>query len=246
MANSHVPKFGDWDEDNIPYTAFFDNARKAGKKMNPNDPQENPEAFMAMNRKMTPETTDADSHAQPLPPRPVAAAQKPQEDQPRSRSHRRNRSGSASIGTASRSHRSITSESGSEKTSSDYSLPQHRNHQRASSDRNKSHGSDDSVSRSEHEHRRERSSSNNSTDHVEQEHRRIASIPKFGGWDVNDPRSGEGYTYIFEKAREDKQSVNEVPIMPPPPSHYYKDQGKCGRSSSKSKTCCCLFPNVRD
>jgi hypothetical protein len=45
---AHVPKFGNWDNDgNVPYTVYFDNARKGkgGKPMNPNDPVENPEAF---------------------------------------------------------------------------------------------------------------------------------------------------------------------------------------------------------
>lgn len=47
----HVPKFGNWDgDDNVPYTAYFDSARKdkAGGVMmiNPNDPEQNPEAFM--------------------------------------------------------------------------------------------------------------------------------------------------------------------------------------------------------
>ncbi|KAJ6885517.1 hypothetical protein NC651_026222 [Populus alba x Populus x berolinensis] len=44
----HVPKFGGWDNDNVPYTASFDTARreKSGRRMNPNDPEENPEAFM--------------------------------------------------------------------------------------------------------------------------------------------------------------------------------------------------------
>lgn len=48
LLQSHVPKFGNWDGDNIPYTTFFENARRerAGMKMNPNDPEENPEAFM--------------------------------------------------------------------------------------------------------------------------------------------------------------------------------------------------------
>ncbi|GMI72694.1 RPM1 interacting protein 4 [Hibiscus trionum] len=47
---SHVPKFGDWDNDDLPYTAYFENARKekGGKIMNPNDPEDNPEAFMYM------------------------------------------------------------------------------------------------------------------------------------------------------------------------------------------------------
>ncbi|KAJ8551742.1 hypothetical protein K7X08_021757 [Anisodus acutangulus] len=45
---SHVPKFGNWDGENVPYTAYFENARKGnkgGKMINPNDPEENPEAF---------------------------------------------------------------------------------------------------------------------------------------------------------------------------------------------------------
>lgn len=45
--DSHVPKFGNWDSNNIPYTIYFDNAVARNKKalVNPNDPEENPEAF---------------------------------------------------------------------------------------------------------------------------------------------------------------------------------------------------------
>ena len=45
--NSHVPKFGNWDNDNVPYTAYFESARRerGGIMINPNDPMENPEAF---------------------------------------------------------------------------------------------------------------------------------------------------------------------------------------------------------
>ncbi|KAF6173215.1 hypothetical protein GIB67_026910 [Kingdonia uniflora] len=47
--HSHVPKFGNWDSENVPYTTYFENARKEKgtglKKMNPNDPEENPDAF---------------------------------------------------------------------------------------------------------------------------------------------------------------------------------------------------------
>ncbi|XP_004502346.1 RPM1-interacting protein 4-like [Cicer arietinum] len=30
-------------------------------------------------------------------------------------------------------------------------------------------------------------------------------LPKFGEWDVNDPSSAEGFTVIFNKARDDKK-----------------------------------------
>ncbi|KAL6967999.1 hypothetical protein U1Q18_033802 [Sarracenia purpurea var. burkii] len=45
----HVPAFGKWEnDDNVPYTLYFDKARKGrggGKMINPNDPQENPDMF---------------------------------------------------------------------------------------------------------------------------------------------------------------------------------------------------------
>lgn len=47
QQRSHVPKFGNWEsEENVPYTAYFDKARKGksgGKMINPNDPEENPD-----------------------------------------------------------------------------------------------------------------------------------------------------------------------------------------------------------
>ncbi|KAI4372310.1 hypothetical protein MLD38_010555 [Melastoma candidum] len=51
QQRSHVPKFGNWDNNNIPYTAFFEDARKekSGVRMNPNDPEENPEVFAFTN-----------------------------------------------------------------------------------------------------------------------------------------------------------------------------------------------------
>ncbi|KAL6500003.1 hypothetical protein OROGR_027913 [Orobanche gracilis] len=51
MARSSVPKFGNWESeegDGVPYTAYFDKARKTrgvgGKMINPNDPQD-PDMF---------------------------------------------------------------------------------------------------------------------------------------------------------------------------------------------------------
>lgn len=31
-------------------------------------------------------------------------------------------------------------------------------------------------------------------------------LPKFGDWDVNDPASAEGFTMIFNKARDEKKT----------------------------------------
>ncbi|RDX62163.1 hypothetical protein CR513_59539, partial [Mucuna pruriens] len=43
--HSHVPKYGNWDNDSIPYTVYFEKARNKKALINPNDPEENPEVF---------------------------------------------------------------------------------------------------------------------------------------------------------------------------------------------------------
>lgn len=43
---------------------------------------------------------------------------------------------------------------------------------------------------------------------------RGSAVPKFGEWDEKDPSTGEGFTDIFEKVREEKQSgTSNAPIM---------------------------------
>ena len=50
QQRSHVPAFGNWEsEGNVPYTVFFDKARKGrggGPIRNPNDPEEYPDILM--------------------------------------------------------------------------------------------------------------------------------------------------------------------------------------------------------
>jgi len=38
------------------------------------------------------------------------------------------------------------------------------------------------------------------------QNQRTPAIPKFGTWDVTNPNSGEGYTAIFSKIKEERQS----------------------------------------
>ncbi|KAL8512850.1 hypothetical protein ACS0TY_019113 [Phlomoides rotata] len=48
QQKSYVHKFGNCEGDNVPYTTFFENARKerlGGVRINPNNPEQNPEAF---------------------------------------------------------------------------------------------------------------------------------------------------------------------------------------------------------
>ncbi|PON91322.1 RIN4, pathogenic type III effector avirulence factor Avr cleavage site [Trema orientale] len=302
---SHVPKFGNWENDDVPYTAYFENARKekpgdGGVRINPNDPEENPEAFMgAMTRvHRTPLESEAPDHhhhhhqyhnsydAAAVPfhqqhdrhiptPRRVMSVGKhhggADDLTGQSRRTRHHRNGSGGGGTHQRGER-ITAESGggstTEKSSSDCSLLRRqggedhgRSRANVASDKRKTttssssaQGISGSAATSDKGHRRHTSSGSNnnnnhySSDHHGQHHHRAASIPKFGAWDVNDPKSGEGFTFIFDKLKEEKQinATGKVPNMvSPPPNHYYKDRTqRTERSPSYvSKICCCLFPS---
>lgn len=53
-------------------------------------------------------------------------------------------------------------------------------------------------------------------------------MPKFGEWDVNDPASAEGFTVIFNKARDEKKTGGK-PESPAKVDHHIKpgvDPGK--------------------
>ncbi|KAJ0082536.1 hypothetical protein Patl1_09832 [Pistacia atlantica] len=126
QKHSHVPKFGNWEKDNIPYTTYFENARKekAGMRMNPNDPEENPEAFIYGRGDLE---GDGDS-------RPVQTPVYVDSDKYIS-VEKHNILGHNPQGR----QKSVRSESGSDKSHSDYSHPQ-PGHRPLKSDRKKGPG----------------------------------------------------------------------------------------------------------
>lgn len=69
-------------------------------------------------------------------------------------------------------------------------------------------------------------------------------LPKFGEWDVNDPASAEGFTVIFNKARNEKKAGGK-PDSPTKDDPTYKHEAVLGKPQSVS---CCyfltLFPTV--
>ncbi|KAK6947100.1 RIN4, pathogenic type III effector avirulence factor Avr cleavage site [Dillenia turbinata] len=58
-------------------------------------------------------------------------------------------------------------------------------------------------------------------------------LPKFGEWDVNDPTSAEGFTMIFNKARDEKKTGGkpESPVKIDP-GLKHMDAGKPQAGSS--------------
>ncbi|GAV68458.1 AvrRpt-cleavage domain-containing protein, partial [Cephalotus follicularis] len=63
-------------------------------------------------------------------------------------------------------------------------------------------------------------------------------LPKFGEWDVNDPASAEGFTVIFNKARNEKKTGGK-PDSPPINDPRYKHGAVLGKPQTK-KWCCCI------
>lgn len=63
---------------------------------------------------------------------------------------------------------------------------------------------------------------------------RAASVPMFGAWDERDPKSGEGFTVIFNKVKEEKQiAASTFPPVPAQPINQPNNQ----ETNTKSKVC---------
>ncbi|XP_022975420.1 uncharacterized protein LOC111474733 isoform X1 [Cucurbita maxima] len=63
-------------------------------------------------------------------------------------------------------------------------------------------------------------------------------LPKFGEWDVNDPTSAEGFTVIFNKARDEKKTGGK-----PDSPGKVDAQGRSGADPAKAppkKWLCCI------
>ncbi|XAR53829.1 hypothetical protein NMG60_11022522 [Bertholletia excelsa] len=223
---SHIPKFGNWDNDNIPYTAFFENARKekgGGVKMNPNDPEDNPEAFMCGRVGIeSDEASRAVWHPVHLNSIKSMSMEKHHLEEPNYKRNPMN----ASESQKTRTHRSLTSESSSDKSNSEDS-----HHKRS---KKKSILDSNSSIPSSHAHDGIR----NASDVSDEKAYRPTSMPKFGEWDERDPQSGEGFTIIFNKLKREKQIADaKFPTPQQQPSINTCHQ----KQDTHSKVCCCLF-----
>ncbi|KAL5988046.1 EH domain-containing protein 1 [Asimina triloba] len=238
---AHVPKFGDWDDENVPYTAFFENARKdkaPGTRMiNPNDPEQNPEAFMSMPGVLNHAIRDREDPEKDL----KGAKQQPkkqingeeaafQEDMkvPPHRFHSSDHKGSLDSRKSS-SQKSRRSESSS--GSSDHALMKsNRRAERSGQSRTSTEGG---SSFSPPVEQARLKSGNTRADRIPQ---KAASVPKFGSWDETDPTSGEGFTVIFNKVKEEKQiGSSRLPTIPADAS-FNSSNGRKSHDSSKSRS----------
>ncbi|CAN1269570.1 RPM1-interacting protein 4 [Linum perenne] len=247
QQRSHVPKFGNWEsDDNVPYTAYFDKARKGrtgGKMINPNDPMENPDLLV----EQTPSA----------PPKVRVESEEPPAGQVR-RTHERRRSREdnefkqQAVGSPNR-------RAGSERPGGGRGSGGGSGGGRPA---RHSAGSDNSFEKSPlHPHARVsgrgsgapspvwegKSSQENSHSTPGRSRMRpkgdespdqSSAVPKFGDWDENNPASADGYTHIFNKVREERLGGGAAGRSP---GGSYGDSSARKHKSGKSSMSCC-FP----
>ncbi|XP_072992464.1 RPM1-interacting protein 4-like [Typha latifolia] len=192
--HARVPKFGNWDSDrNVPYTQYFDNARKGktgGKLINPNDPIENPEAF----------STDPDV---PMPNDERRTSRGDDHHDVMSRQRYGDRP------NAGDQQRKVGRAGGGPDRSVEHS-PLHPHYQVRAASKSGVSSSWERKGPSEGNYGlgsgtpgRSRIRAGGRGDETPE---RGSAVPKFGAWDEKDPSSADGFTHIFNKVREEKQT----------------------------------------
>ncbi|KAJ9672422.1 hypothetical protein PVL29_025868 [Vitis rotundifolia] len=68
-------------------------------------------------------------------------------------------------------------------------------------------------------------------------------LPKFGEWDVNDPASAEGFTVIFNKARDEKRTGGQ-PESPANVENNVKQGVEPSKPQTKKWFCCLQAPHA--
>ncbi|KAE8664838.1 B-cell receptor-associated protein 31-like isoform X1 [Hibiscus syriacus] len=248
---SHVPQFGNWEgEEDVPYTAYFDKARKdrtGGKIVKPNDPQQNPDS----------------DHDNVAPTRAPLASKTKAElvgHGPATRGHERGRSRDEGdlkqYADSPARHDNVNRKASGDTTPS-------RNGREAPKQATRPRvGSENSIDKSPlHHHARAAGRGSmaspawegkNSYDssHGTPTRSRMrpstrgddspdegAAVPKFGDWDENNPASADGYTHIFNKVREERNNGGRVPGMPGEQSPYRTARNR-KPANSNAKGCC--------
>ncbi|XP_057512042.1 RPM1-interacting protein 4-like [Actinidia eriantha] len=251
---SHVPKFGNWEsEDNVPYTVYFEKARKGkggGKMINPNNPQENPDMFpnsAPPADQVPPPPCNRTEPEEPIrkgPARPIHDERRVSRedgdlrqftDSPaRNDNPGRKASGESAHqrpgGRGPNSGRPVRSSAGSE-----YSIdrsPLHPHHQAKVMDKGGAAPSGEGQRSYDSSHgapgkSKMRPRGDETPDGG-------AAVPRFGEWDEKNPAAADQYTGIFNRVREERHGtpkspgVGNVPSYGATPNRSTNDSIKCG------------------
>ncbi|XP_019166502.1 PREDICTED: RPM1-interacting protein 4-like isoform X1 [Ipomoea nil] len=228
-ARPTVPKFGNWDNEQEPYTVYFDQARKykGGKAINPNDPEMYQSAAPSKPRTLPPE--------EPVRRGGVRQTNERREDggfQQFSNHLARNNGNMSSRGRGSNSGGRRRQSGGSDHSFEKSPLhPQHRAKLAPGRSSPSHDNSFDTPGRSY-----DSSHGGIGKSRLKPESPDRAAIPKFGGWDDVNPQSAENYTEIFNRVREAKRLDNSTDIPGTPSRSSYNTQ----KQEKRAQKCC--FP----
>ncbi|KAL6506543.1 hypothetical protein OROGR_024724 [Orobanche gracilis] len=226
---SKVPTFGNWEnEDDVPYTVYFEKARKkrGENTFNPNDPQENLNMFRSSDR-----TSLAQSNVRPTTPEHKKGdIRRSGNLSPRSENITHLRNGG-------REQKAVRPERPNVGSDQNFGRsPLHPQYHQGKVVMGRRDGS------SAWEGRNRDSSHGNAgrswlrPSLADGSPDKGAAVPRFGEWNENDPESAEKFTHIFNKVRNERNTVIGNPSATPKHPSYDKYK----QPSDEPKKCC--FP----
>ncbi|KAH7444387.1 hypothetical protein KP509_02G076700 [Ceratopteris richardii] len=237
MAANHIPKFGNWDsKDEVPYTMVFDSARagKGGLKINPNDPTEY-EAFFGKPSDAMSVNSEASADSVP---KATSWHQRraSREDSEMNRNTRFNH-GHGQNGNRTEEDHHFQPENGSSLVSG--VSPMNPQPHRGQLGRKPGTASPSAERKSD--------GGAPGTPNRNRPERYASPLPKFGEWDVNNPASGEGYTIIFDNARDQKKTGGVVQSQNfPAKQEYVPPKGQHGNHEIKKRFWNCFRSSTAD
>uniref|UniRef100_A0A2P2JLL8 RPM1-interacting protein 4 n=1 Tax=Rhizophora mucronata TaxID=61149 RepID=A0A2P2JLL8_RHIMU len=239
---SPVPKFGNWEsEENVLYTAYFENARKGwsrGKTINPNDPLQNPDIVSE------PEGPSGSEAVRRTHERHRSREDSDLKQFANSPARQENMNGRAGVELAPQRYggRGVGSGESQKRPArrsgcSENSFDRSPLHYRARiSGKSSGAPSPPWEGKGSYESGHATPGRSRLRPRGDESPDKGAAVPKFGDWDESNPASADGYTHIFNKVREERQA-GMVPGVPTesPYAHVRK------QPPSDSTKCCC-FP----
>ncbi|KAK3148769.1 hypothetical protein QOZ80_3AG0208400 [Eleusine coracana subsp. coracana] len=238
MAHQGVPKFGNWEEGDQPYTQYFENARKGkspGRPVSQNDNKEDLEGFS----KDPPLTK-----ASPLRTGSDPMVQKPKDERRANREDELRRQEA----TARKPYAESPNHRYGDNASYDNAVRRNGAERSPLHPRQQARIANKGGVSSPSWERRGSSEGNRGTAPTtpgrskmrpsgrgDETPDRGSAVPKFGEWDEKDPSTGEGFTDIFEKVREEKQSgSSNAPVVNSHAGHNRSNQSRKYESSGCS------------
>ncbi|CAK9168230.1 unnamed protein product [Ilex paraguariensis] len=263
VQRPNVPQFGNWENEGaVPYTIYFDNARKGkkgGKMINPNDPQENRDLFANIPPldQAPPSRIGTDPGeptgrraVRPTHERPVSSREdgnlRQFTDSPARNANLGNRHSSESVhqyngGRGSNSGRPVRQSAGSEH-SIDRSTD-HPHHQAKLMGKGSGSPASEGKNSYDSSHGTPGRSRLKPVTRRDESVDKAAAIPRFGDWDVNNPSSADNYTDIFNRKRQEKQAEggNSTSTVTDPSYNHMKKQSTNGNQ----KVCGFLLLSIK-